>query len=110
MQAVSAKKKSEEKREKAGKRDVPDEFALRQSYPNPVRSQAEIRFDVPEASPVRIAAYDVMGREVATLLDKKVQPGRHRVRFAASELPAGVYLYRMQAKDFASVRRFVIVK
>ena len=89
---------------------VPETFALHAAYPNPFNPTAEIGFDLPEASNVRLVVYDVMGREVARLADGLMGAGSHRVRFEAAGLPSGVYLYRLEAGAFAQTERMTLVK
>ena len=80
------------------------------AYPNPFNPSAEIAFDLPEATDVRLAVYDVTGREVARLADGPTGAGAHRVRFDATGLPSGVYLYRLEAGSFAATERMTLVK
>ena len=89
---------------------VPTSFALHAAYPNPFNPSAEIEFDLPEASDVRLIVYDVMGREVARLAEGPMPAGSHRVRFEAAGLPSGVYLYRLEAGTFAQTQRMTLVK
>jgi uncharacterized repeat protein (TIGR01451 family) len=79
---------------------VPDRFSLEQSFPNPVRGTATIRFGLAEEADVSLVVYDVLGREVARLLDRSMQAGTHEVRWNADRLSSGVYFYRMRAGDF----------
>jgi VCBS repeat-containing protein len=74
---------------------VPTEYALRGAYPNPFASQATVRFDLPEAARVRIALYDVTGRQVATIADGEMAAGVHRVQLSGGDMAAGVYVIRM---------------
>lgn len=90
---------------------VPGEYALRQNYPNPATQRATIRFALPEAKPVTLEVYDMLGRRVATLKRKeKMQPGRHAVQVDASRLASGTYFYRLQAGDFQKTRKMVILR
>ena len=85
-------------------------FALHAAYPNPFNPTAEIGFDLPEATDVRLAVYDVTGREVTRLAEGPMGAGTHRVRFEAAGLPSGVYLYRLEAGTFAQTQRMTLVK
>jgi len=76
---------------------VPEAFVLEPNYPNPFRASTTIRFGLPEASPVRLTVYDVLGRQVAVLVDASLAPGIHRVRFDAAHLPSGMYLVALEA-------------
>ena len=88
----------------------PLEYALQPSYPNPFNPSTQIAFSLPEAQRVRLAVYDVTGREVARLVDGSIGAGRHEVRFEAGHLPSGVYLYRIEAGPLVEVRRMVLLK
>jgi hypothetical protein len=89
---------------------LPEAVALEAAYPNPFNPQTEIGFALPEASEVRLVVYDLLGREVARLVDGSVAAGRHGVRFEAGHLPSGTYLYRLEAGAFVQVRRMVLLK
>jgi hypothetical protein len=91
---------------------VPEGFALLQNYPNPFNSSTMIGFRIggQASSRVRLVVYDLLGREVAVLVDENRAPGIHRATFEAGELPSGVYLYRLQAGDFVQTRRFILLR
>jgi len=90
--------------------DLPKEYALRQNYPNPFNPSTTISFDIPRQSHVKLVIYDVLGRQVRTLVDEEKVPGRYTVNFDASNLPSGVYLCRIAAGDFTQVRKMLVVK
>ena len=93
---------------------LPEVFALHGASPNPVRDAADVRFDVPEEAHVRLTVFDVMGREVARLVDDVRAPGTYTARFEAGALPSGVYLVRMMAEgssgSFQQVQRVTVVR
>ena len=89
---------------------TPTAFRLFPNYPNPFNPSTEIRFALPEASPVSLVVYDVTGREVARLVDGPMPPGTHRVTFDASRLPSGLYLYRMVAGAFEQYGKMLLLK
>ena len=93
---------------------MPKEYALEAAYPNPFNPSATIRYALPEAADVRLVVYDVVGREVARLVEGKRAAGYHRVRFDGSRLASGLYLYRLVAKGeretFSKTGRMVLVK
>jgi hypothetical protein len=98
---------------KAGKdgfADVPVEFALGQNYPNPFNPATQLAFDLPEASNVRLAVFDVLGRQVALLADGAFEAGTHEVTFNAESMPSGVYLYRIEAGTYSATRRMMLLK
>jgi glucose/arabinose dehydrogenase len=72
------------------------EHLLSQNAPNPFRSSTRIRYELPEPGRVTLRVYDAMGRRVATLVDRHRSAGKHAVRFAAEDLPSGVYFYRLR--------------
>lgn len=90
--------------------EIPKVFSLSQNYPNPFNPTTNIQFGVPKNSLVTIKVYDLLGREVATLLNEQKQAGIYQVDFNAASLSSGVYFYRMQAETFADIKRMVVVK
>jgi hypothetical protein len=89
---------------------VPTTFALEQNYPNPFNPATGIRFQLPGASHVRLSVYDLLGREVAVLVDDRVGPGRYQVSFDGAGLSSGVYIYRLVAGSFIESRRMLLTK
>ncbi len=88
----------------------PASFRLYQNYPNPFNPTTVIGFDVPSSGFVSLKIYDVLGREVRTLVDKVEEPGSYSVSFDASSLPSGVYFYRLVAGNQTKVRKMLLVK
>ncbi len=88
----------------------PEQFRLWQNYPNPFNPATTIRFSLPQAGHVTLKVFDVLGREVATLVDEKLAAGEHAVVFEASGLSSGVYFYRLTAGRFTQVRKAVFMK
>jgi D-alanyl-D-alanine carboxypeptidase len=88
----------------------PAGFSLHQNYPNPFNPATVVSYQLPVASSVRLVVYDVLGREVTTLVDENKPAGVHTVQFEARDLASGVYLYRMQAGNFSSARKFIFMK
>ena len=90
---------------------LPTAYVLHQNYPNPFNPSTLIRYDLPEASAVRLNVYDVIGREIAVLVADERQPaGRHSVRFDASRLATGIYFYRLIAGTFTDIKKLVLVR
>jgi hypothetical protein len=89
---------------------IPGQFALRQNYPNPFNPSTSITFTIPEASFVSLRVFDVLGREVGTLVSEELRPGVHTRQWDASGNPAGVYYYTLRAGDFTATRKLVLVK
>jgi len=90
---------------------VPERVELQQNYPNPFNPATVISYGVPQAGPVRLEVFDLVGRKVATLLERESQgPGRYEVRFDASTLASGVYIYRLQVGSSVLTRKMTLIK
>lgn len=89
---------------------VPETFALDQNYPNPFNATTRIAFALPQATPVTLTVFDLLGREVATLIDEAMAPGRYEVAFEAHGLPSGLYLYVIETDGFRARKAMVFVK
>ena len=96
---------------------LPDHYALEQNYPNPFNPMTTIRFSIPEVRSQRsdvgraaLKVYDVLGREVAMLVNEEKMPGTYDVTFNAGDLASGVYIYRMTTGEFTATRRMVLMK
>ena len=88
----------------------PTAFRLSENYPDPFNPLTTITYTLPEAVEVSLVVYDLLGRQVARLVDGYSEAGRHTVRFDASGLSSGVYLYRIQAGVFSDTRPMILVK
>ncbi len=89
---------------------MPTAYALEQNYPNPFNPVTTIRFDLPRSSEVRLNVYDVLGREVALLVNGKKEAGHHEVTFDAAGVSSGVYLYRLTADGFVQTRKLLVLR
>ena len=89
---------------------VPTEYRLEQNYPNPFNPVTRIKFLVPSSSQVRLTVYDLLGREVALLVNEVRQPGSYEVQFNASHLPSGFYIYRLQAGGHIATNKMILMK
>ena len=89
---------------------VPADFVLDQNYPNPFNPTTTIRFALPQAEAVRLAVYDMLGREVRVLIDGPLSAGQHTATFEAGALASGMYLYRIEAGSFTALRQMLLVK
>ncbi|MDC0164793.1 tandem-95 repeat protein [bacterium] len=98
-----------------GEASIPEVFALHQNYPNPFNPTTTINYDIPESQIVSIMIYDVMGREVRTLINEFQELGYKAIRWDATDnlgrsVSAGMYIYTIQAGDFRQVRKMVLLK
>lgn len=89
---------------------VPQVYSLHQNYPNPFNPVTNIKFDIPKSSDVKITVYDLLGSKVGELFNGRLEAGFYSVDFNASSLSSGIYFYRIDAGDFSSVKRMVLVK
>jgi hypothetical protein len=89
---------------------MPDEFALNQNYPNPFNPSTMIQFEIPDAQFVTLKVYNLLGQEVATLINDQLGAGRYRAEFDGRNLPSGTYLYRLQTGTFTETKKMLLVK
>ena len=89
---------------------IPDRIALMQNYPNPFNPSTTIEYMLPEPGHVRLAVYDLAGREIRTVVDKVHAPGAYSVRFDAQDIPSGKYLYRLESNGKVITNGMVLVK
>lgn len=90
--------------------EIPKEYNLGQNYPNPFNPVTMIKFALPKASFVTLKVYDMIGREVANLVDGQKSAGTYIVDFDASYLTSGVYFYKLEANGYSEVKRMVVLK
>lgn len=88
----------------------PAEFSLRQNYPNPFNPSTTIEYILPRPSHVVVKVYDVLGKEIRTLVDDKQPVGHYRVQLDGKNLPGGMYFYRIQAGGFVQTKKLTILK
>ncbi|MEK9136580.1 MAG: T9SS type A sorting domain-containing protein, partial [Bacteroidota bacterium] len=100
----------------AGGADVPAEFALEQNYPNPSNPATRIRFSIPDAGTrggkvgVSLRVWNLLGIEVATLVNGQLEPGSYEVTLNADNLASGMYLYQLKAGNFVATRRLIVLR
>ncbi len=90
--------------------DAPTRFHLYQNYPNPFNPVTTIRFEIGDVGYVSLKVYDLLGREVATIVSEDLKPGRYTKQWDASGFASGVYFYRLEAGSFVETRRLVLVR
>jgi hypothetical protein len=91
-------------------RALPRKATLDQNYPNPFNPVTMFRFGLPDRGQVRLEVFDILGRRVAVLVDAEMAPGNHQIRFDASGLSSGVYLYRLNAAGALLTRKMTLIK
>jgi Secretion system C-terminal sorting domain len=90
--------------------NVPKTFQLYANYPNPFNPSTTISYDLPTTSKVTLVVFDLLGRQIATLVNGRQNPGKYGVTFNGENLPSGVYFYRIQAGSFVQIRKLMLVK
>ncbi|MEG8946385.1 alpha-amylase family glycosyl hydrolase [Rosettibacter firmus] len=90
--------------------NINKDFSLSQNYPNPFNPTTFINYQIPSTSNVILKVYDILGREVTTLVNEVQQAGRYEIKFNASDLPSGVYFYRIQAGNFSDTKKMILLK
>lgn len=99
-----------------GKDNLPSKYVLNQNYPNPFNSSTTIKYSIPQNTeynsvlPISLKIYDILGREVATLVSKQQKPGNYEVKFNASHLSSGVYFYVLKSGDFNQSKKMILLK
>ncbi len=88
----------------------PTEFSLSQNYPNPFNPTTSFEYSLAENSFVAVKVYDVLGREVATLVNSNKDAGKYRLDFDASNLPSGLYIYELRTENFVQTRKMMLMK
>ena len=102
--------KSSNSNQKNVQESLPKECSLLENYPNHFNPTTKISYQLPNAALVTLKVYDLLGREVATLVNEEKQPGKYEVEFEASSLSSGIYLYRIIINDFVKTMKMIVVK
>ncbi len=92
------------------KNTLAKEFHIYPAYPNPFNNSTVISFSLPEQSQVKINIFNIAGQEVTTLVNSEMQPGLHKVRWNADEVPSGVYFYAIETKNSVETRKLILLK
>lgn len=85
-------------------------YSLEQNYPNPFNPTTKISFSLPEMSFVSLKVYDMLGREITTLVNETKSDGKYEVEFNASELPSGIYLCVLNTGNYQNTRKMLLIK
>lgn len=89
---------------------IPDNYELTQNYPNPFNPSTRISYSIPKETFVEIKIYNMLGNEVALLVNEEQKAGTYSITFNASNLPSGVYFYRLQADNFTITKKLTVLK
>ena len=89
---------------------VPKDFLLNQNYPNPFNPTTTIHYSVSKSGNIKIMVYDLLGREVTTLVNENKPAGNYDIKFDGSKLGSGVYFYKMQAGNFVQTKKLILIK
>jgi len=89
---------------------IPSHISLSQNYPNPFNASTIIEFQLLSKQHVNLCVYDILGREITTLLDETREAGTHTVSFDSGSLPSGIYFYKIQADNYSQIRRMLLIK
>jgi hypothetical protein len=89
---------------------IPSTFQLSQNYPNPFNPSTNISFELPVSSLVSLKIFDLLGREVASVVNEKLEAGRYTKKLDASGLTSGVYFYRLQADGYVATRKLLLLR
>lgn len=90
--------------------DLPTQFDLLPNFPNPFNPSTTVRYALPRQSKVTLKVFDVLGKEVATLVDEVQEPGYKEMKWEASNLPSGVYYYRLRAGEFIATKQMMLIR
>jgi len=89
---------------------VPDDFVIYANYPNPFNPATTIRYGIPRTSHVTLSVFNMLGQEISVLVDEEKTGGMYEVRWDASDMPSGIYFYRIQAGSWQKVRRMILMR
>ena len=90
--------------------EIPETFSLSQNYPNPFNPVTNIKFSIPKTGNVKLAVYDITGKEVMILLNGNLSAGTYNTDLDASKLASGVYFYRLETEEYQNVKKMILVK
>ena len=89
---------------------LPEHFELSQNYPNPFNPSTAIEFSLPKSELTTLKVYNILGKEVSTIVSKKLNQGSHTYQFDGKNLASGIYFYRIEAGKFQDVKKMILIK
>ena len=90
--------------------EIPKKFSLSQNYPNPFNPSTNIKFDLKHSSLTKLIVYDILGKEIATLVNEKLNAGSYEAEWDGSSYPSGIYFYILRAGDYKETRKMILIK
>jgi hypothetical protein len=90
--------------------EAPNVFTLEQNYPNPFNPSTVINYQLPVNSMVTLKIYDILGNEIVTLVNEEKPAGSYEVEYDGTELPSGIYLYKLQTSNFIDTKKMILIK
>jgi subtilisin family serine protease len=90
--------------------EIPDAYSLYQNYPNPFNPSTKIKFDIPQANTVLLAVYDASGKQIAVLINSRLNAGSYEVEWDAAALPSGIYFYRFTSGPYSGTKKMLLIK
>jgi hypothetical protein len=89
---------------------VSNEYKLAQNYPNPFNPSTKISYSIKEEGLVTLKVFDILGKEIATLVNENKPEGNYEIEYNASDLPSGIYIYKIQSGSFLDVKKMLLTK
>ena len=89
---------------------IPNQFMLEQNYPNPFNPTTKIDYQLPAVNHVNLTVFDVLGREIAVLVNETQQAGKHEIEWNAADYPSGVYFYKLTSGSYSKTKKMMLVK
>ncbi len=89
---------------------IPDNYALSQNYPNPFNPTTNINFSIPVSGDVKLKVYNLLGQEVASLINGEMKAGNYNVEFSGHSLASGIYFYKLQSSSFTATKKLTLMK
>jgi hypothetical protein len=90
--------------------ELPKQYLLEQNYPNPFNPSTIIKYELPNAAYVRLSVYNMLGQDIATLVDGYQEAGYKSVKFEMNNIPSGVYMYRLTAGTYTDIKKMILIR
>ncbi len=94
----------------SGKTQIPTTYAINQNYPNPFNPTTTIIYSLPKIIKVNLKVYNLLGQEVAILVNEEMSIGTHSVTWNAQNVPSGIYFYKITAGEFSKIKKMILIK